>query len=102
MTPDLYPEVKDHGDRMVFYVRSRTRHQHWHIVDLASKNYQGNGECNCKNFRIVCHTNFKENGGKVVPFHFGNNDRTQCGHIAAAWFHFAQQISTAMIGDKGI
>ena len=102
MSESVFPDVMDSGDRMVFRVRSRTRHQHWWMVDLASKNYPGNAECNCKNFRITCHTNWKENGGKVVPYRFGNESRTQCGHIEAAWFHFAQQISAAMIDDQGI
>lgn len=99
---DYYPEVREHGDRMTYLVRSMARHKHWHQVDLASKEYPGNGECTCKHFRCACHVNWKNNGGVVVPYWAGHRSRTRCRHIEAADEFLLKQLKIALIADRGI
>lgn len=71
--------VLETRDRGVYHTESWSQPALFHRVDLFSKKYPGNGECDCHHFRIHCHKNWIRNGGRVVPYHLDGN--TQCRHI---------------------
>lgn len=73
------------GEPMRYRVESWEDPRLFHVVDLSE--FGGNGECDCRDFRILCTDNFRTNGGKWVHYGFpGQPDpsRTQCRHIYCA------------------
>lgn len=76
------------GESFRFHVESWEDPAHPHLVDLLEKD--GNGECDCWDFRKACTDNLKKHGGKVIAYgsrQRPNPDRTQCKHIEAALRH---------------
>lgn len=73
------------GEPFRYRVESWVDPKHPHMVDLLEQD--GNGECDCWDYRKKCSANITKHGGKIVAYGTPdrpNPDRTQCRHICAA------------------
>lgn len=78
------------GEPFVYLVESWENPQHPHRCELL--NYFGNGECSCTDFSTRCAPNWKQNGGKIVPYGVPkrpNPKRTRCKHLTVAVWYWA-------------
>lgn len=90
MSDPRYPtqaEVSETGDRMRFWVRSRSNPKIRHVVDLTAN--RGGGECSCEDWKKRRGPALRA-GGKTLT------RETTCWHVRQALTHFCRGLLSAM------
>lgn len=81
------PEVSEAGDRMVFWVRSRSNPKIRHRVDLIANN--GGGECSCKDWQTRRGPALRSGADTLTR-------SATCYHVRAALTYFCRGLLCAM------
>jgi hypothetical protein len=100
MNNEIVQEVP--GERFRYWVRSRSRPEERHLVDLLANG--GNGECACEHFTMTCKPNWRHLahalGEDFRSIPFGTN-ATICWHIVEARSHAFWDILRSLSSMEG-
>jgi len=78
-----------HLEAFRFHVRSKSRKDVWHLVDLEERN--GMGECSCEQFQFRCTTALKE--GKT-------DESTVCEHLDLVYRVFGRWVVKKVVKER--